>query len=70
MSTSVLFLGQISFHLISSVQRQGGNISLAKRGKFGVVSGSIEGWFSPYHVSISASSTEDLNPESIKQTVS
>lgn len=43
---------------------------MGKKGRYGVVHGSIESRFSPYHLLVEASTPEDLDPEKILHTVS
>ena len=47
----------------------GENIPFTKRGRFGVVQGSIDAKFSPYHAMVSTSSAEDLGTDKIIQMV-
>ena len=41
----------------------------AKKGKFGVVHGSIQEWFNPYHLFVETSSKEDFSLDKITQQV-
>ncbi|KAL3872334.1 hypothetical protein ACJMK2_040265 [Sinanodonta woodiana] len=45
----------------------GDAVPYAKRGKYGVVHGSIQEHFNPYHLFIETSSREDFDPEKINQ---
>ncbi|GFR71694.1 coactosin [Elysia marginata] len=58
MSTTVKFV---------YIRWMGDNIPFAKRGKFGVVGGSVDEKFSPYHVQVSTSSSDDLDTDKIIQ---
>ena len=42
----------------------------AKKGRFGVVSGSVEEYFCPFHLQIETSSTDDLDEQLLMQKVS
>lgn len=58
MSNTVKF---VYFHWV------GDKVSFGKKGRFGVVHGSVEQKFSPYHLFIETSSKEDFNKEKILQ---
>ncbi|KAH9487626.1 hypothetical protein Btru_070279 [Bulinus truncatus] len=47
----------------------GDKIAVGKKGRYGVVHGSIESKFSPYHLLVDASSPGELNTERILQTL-
>ncbi|BFZ05739.1 hypothetical protein BsWGS_08778 [Bradybaena similaris] len=47
----------------------GENLPVGKKGRYGVVHGSIESRFSPYHLLVEASTPEDLDPEKILHTL-
>ncbi|KAK0065608.1 hypothetical protein BgiMline_020825 [Biomphalaria glabrata] len=47
----------------------GDKIAIGKKGRYGVVHGSIESRFSPYHLLVEASSPADLNSDKILQTL-
>ena len=49
--------------------RIGEKVPFAKKGKFGVVHGSIQEWFNPYHLFIETSTREDFQIDSIIQLV-
>ncbi|XP_059148978.1 uncharacterized protein LOC131936091 isoform X2 [Physella acuta] len=47
----------------------GDSLPVAKKGRYGVVHGSIESKFSPYHLLVEASTAEELNSEKILHTL-
>lgn len=47
----------------------GESLPVAKKGRYGVVHGSIEARFSPYHLLVEASTPEDLSSDKILQTL-
>jgi len=51
------------------VARVGEKVPFAKKGRFGVVSGSVEEFFTPFHLQIETSSTDDLDEELLMQKV-
>jgi len=51
------------------VARVGEKVPFAKKGRFGVVSGSVEEYFCPFHLQIETSSTDDLDEERMMQKV-
>jgi len=51
------------------VARVGEKVPFAKKGRFGVVSGSVEEYFSPFHLQIETSSTDDLDEDLLMQKV-
>ena len=42
----------------------------AKKGRFGVVSGSVEEYFSPFHLQVETSTIDDLAESNLMQKVS
>lgn len=52
-----------------SFSRVGDKVPFAKKGRFGVVSGSIEQHFSPYHLLIETGSIDDLAENILIQRV-
>uniref|UniRef100_A0A0B6YA28 Coactosin-like protein n=1 Tax=Arion vulgaris TaxID=1028688 RepID=A0A0B6YA28_9EUPU len=60
MSTTIKF---VYIHWI------GENLPVGKKGRYGVIHGSIESRFSPYHLLVEASSPEDLDPSKILHTL-
>jgi len=50
--------------------RVGEKVPFAKKGRFGVVSGSVEEYFGPFHLQIETSSTDDLDEQLLTQKVS
>ena len=51
------------------VERVGEKVPFAKKGRFGVVSGSVEEYFCPFHLQIETSSTDDIDEELLMQKV-
>ena len=49
--------------------RIGEKVPFAKKGKFGVVHGSIQEWFNPYHLFVETSSKDDFSLDKITQQV-
>jgi len=49
--------------------RVGEKVPFAKKGRFGVVSGSVEEFFCPFHLQIETSSTDDLDEELLMHKV-
>ena len=49
--------------------RVGEKVPFAKKGRFGVVSGSVEEYFCPFHLNIETSSRDDLSESVIMQKV-
>jgi len=49
--------------------RVGDKVPFAKKGRFGVVSGSVEGHFSPYHLVVETGSVDDLSENVLVQRV-
>lgn len=49
--------------------RVGDQVSFVKKGRFGVVHGSVEEKFSPFHLFIETSSREDFDQNKILQQV-
>jgi len=45
-------------------------VPFAKKGRFGVVSGSVEEFFCPFHLQIETSSSDDLDERLLMQKVS
>ena len=50
--------------------RMGEKISMMKKGQFGVVHGSVEKLFNPYHLMIETSNLEDLQEDALIKRVS
>jgi hypothetical protein len=50
--------------------RLGDDVAFTKKGKFGVVHGSIQEKFNPYHLFIETGSVDDFQTEKILQQVS
>ena len=55
--------------MLFAVTRVGEKVPFAKKGRFGVVSGSVEEFFCPFHLQIETSSTDDLDEELLMQKV-
>jgi len=55
--------------VLFAVTRVGEKVPFAKKGRFGVVSGSVEEFFCPFHLQIETSSTDDLDEELLMQKV-
>lgn len=51
------------------LHRIGDKVPFAKKGKFGVVHGSIQQWFNPYHLFVETNSPEDFQTDKIIQQV-
>jgi hypothetical protein len=51
-------------------QRVGEKVPFAKKGRFGVVSGSVEEFFSPFHLQVETSTIDDLAESHLMQKVS
>jgi len=51
------------------VGRVGEKVPFAKKGRFGVVSGSVEEYFCPFHLQIETSCTDDVDEELLMQKV-
>ena len=51
------------------VGRVGEKVPFAKKGRFGVVSGSVEEYFCPFHLQIETSSVDDVDEELLMQKV-
>jgi len=51
------------------VHWSGKEVPFVKRGKYGVVHGSIEKYFDPYHISLDVDSKDELNSENIRTKI-
>lgn len=69
---SVWRLGEqtLSNSLCIQYCRVGDQVSFVKKGRFGVVHGSVEDKFSPYHIFVETSTKEDFQNDKIMQKVS
>jgi hypothetical protein len=50
--------------------RVGDKVSYVKKGRFGVVHGSVEDKFSPYHIFVETNAKEDFQSDKIMQKAS
>ena len=61
---------QKSSHVFASFCRIGDNVPFAKKGRFGVVHGSVKGEFSPHHILIETGNRDELALEDLLKKVS
>ena len=55
--------------MLFRIIRIGEQVPFVKRGRYGVVHGSVEAYFNPYHVVIETGSQDDLTEEELIKVV-